>query len=73
MVTSYTWRLNTFSCTDKGGYPCAEDAGGVYRWTKLIKAYKVARPTEEQREKRKWFKTMYSNLDCGGLVGAKLK
>jgi Plasmid pRiA4b ORF-3-like protein/MYND finger len=72
-VTGRTRRSNTFSCTDGGGHPCAEDAGGVHGWTKLVEAYKAARPTEEQREKRKWFETMCSNLDRGGLAGAKLE
>jgi hypothetical protein len=72
-VTGRIAHSNTFSCTAGEGHPCAEDAGGVHGWMELVEAYKTARPTKEQREKRKWFETMCSNRDSGGLAGTRVE
>jgi hypothetical protein len=73
VVTGRTQHSEHFVCTGGEGHPCAEDTGGVHGWIELVAAYKAVRPTEEQREKRKWFEMRCSNRDQGGLAGERVK
>lgn len=72
-ATGRTGQSDQFVCVAGEGHPCAEDVGSARGWKQLIEAYKAARPTEEQREKKNWFETTCSNRDRGGLAGDRVK
>lgn len=60
---------DTFKCTDGNGHGIAEDAGSMPGWEELKKAYRAAKPNDEQKEKMHWFENMASNFDSEGLKG----
>ncbi|KAI0473506.1 MM3350-like domain-containing protein [Xylariaceae sp. FL0804] len=60
-----------FACLDGTGHPVAEDVGGTRGWEDLKEAYRAARPTEDQRERREWFEVQASNADPRGLAGGR--
>lgn len=61
-----------FQVLHGSGHGVAEDAGGVRGWEEVKAAYRAARPTGEQREKRAWFEGLASNADPGGLAGDRV-
>ncbi|SMR43744.1 unnamed protein product [Zymoseptoria tritici ST99CH_3D1] len=54
-------------CTDGHGHPVAEDAGSRRGWKEVLEAYRAARPSQEQKDKMKWFEQQASNCDPLGL------
>ena len=67
-----------FACVEGEGHGCAEDVPtafphldiqGQWGWRKLLMAYEVDNPTQEQEEKRLWFETKAANKDPKGLKG----
>lgn len=61
-----------FQIVSGTGHGVAEDAGGVHGWEELKEAYRAARPTAEQAEKRRWFEGQASNADPRGLSGDRV-
>lgn len=61
-----------FVCLSGTGHYVAEDAGSGRGWEEVKAAYRATSPTEEQREKRKWFETQASNCDARGLAGDRV-
>ncbi|KAK6086582.1 ser thr protein phosphatase family protein [Seiridium cupressi] len=58
-----------FVCKEGGGHGPAEDVGSDQGWNALIKAYRAATPSEEQRSKMRWYESMCPNGDAAGLRG----
>jgi hypothetical protein len=71
-VTGRADPTNTFECLSGSGHGVAEDVGGVNGWKALKEAYRVARPSKDQREKMFWFERQASNRDKGGLDGDRV-
>jgi len=61
-----------FECLDGSGHYVAEDVGSVQGWKNLKAAYRAARPSSEQKERRKWFEQLASNHDPKGLTGDRV-
>ncbi|KAK4233289.1 plasmid p 4b orf-3 family protein [Achaetomium macrosporum] len=61
-----------FVCLSGTGHPVAEDVGSVNGWKELKEAYRTSRPSQEQRDRRKWYENMASNGDPEGLAGDRI-
>ena len=60
-----------FMCTNGDGHYVAEDVGSTPGWEKLKAAYRADRPTEDQKDKMRWFKQTASNRDGRGLKNGR--
>lgn len=58
-----------FNCLEGNGHACAEGVGGWRGWRKLLEAYDAESPTEDQKERIKWYETEAVNKDRKGLRG----
>ncbi|KAH6646857.1 hypothetical protein BKA67DRAFT_524745, partial [Truncatella angustata] len=56
-----------FVCKEGSGHGVAEDVGSDRGWTQLIKAYRAASPSQEQRYKMQWYEKKCPNGDPTGL------
>ncbi|KAK3291459.1 MM3350-like domain-containing protein [Chaetomium fimeti] len=61
-----------FVCLSGTGHPVGEDVGGNKGWNDLKAAYLAERPTEDQRDSRKWYETRTRNGDPKGLAGDRV-
>ncbi|KAK4165552.1 hypothetical protein QBC43DRAFT_208158 [Cladorrhinum sp. PSN259] len=61
-----------FVCLSGEGHGVAEDVGSAAGWEALKKAYRAAKPTEEQKEKMAWYESEASNGDVKGLAGERV-
>ncbi|KAI5359292.1 hypothetical protein Slin14017_G101940 [Septoria linicola] len=52
-----------------GGHYVAEDAGCFPGWLEIVEAYETSNPSQEQRERRRWFEQQTINRDPAGLEG----
>ncbi|KAK1831957.1 MM3350-like domain-containing protein [Podospora conica] len=66
-----TW-VDEFHCLAGEGHWVAEDVGGIKGWNKLKEAYAAANPTQEQRDKIKWYENDCPNSDPKGLRGDRV-
>ena len=57
----------TFECIEGRGHGAAEDVGSVDGWNAMVKAYKAAKPSSEQREQMEWYGKKCVNGDPKGL------
>ena len=70
-VIARTDATDFFMCTDGEGHGCAEDAGNTTGWEELKTAYRASDPTQEQKEKIRWYEEDASNRDRRGLGGGR--
>ncbi|KAH6842230.1 plasmid pRiA4b ORF-3-like protein-domain-containing protein [Chaetomium sp. MPI-CAGE-AT-0009] len=61
-----------FVCLSGTGHPVGEDVGGFEGWNDLKAAYRAQQPTEDQRDRRKWYETRTRNGDPKGLAGDRV-
>ncbi|KAK3682931.1 hypothetical protein B0T22DRAFT_386637, partial [Podospora appendiculata] len=61
-----------FVCLSGSGHPVAEDASSHRGWEEVKAAYRAAKPTSEQQERREWFESMVANADPLGLAGDRV-
>lgn len=51
----------------------AEDCKGFRGWNDLKECYAVSQPSNEQKERRRWYEKMASNGDPKGLKGKRVE
>jgi hypothetical protein len=61
-----------FVCLSGTGHPVAEDVGGYQGWNDLKAAYRARQPTEDQRDRRRWYETHTRNGDPEDLAGDRV-